>query len=221
MYKVKLAFLSLIFLSACSSSSEDMIIKLNDEYAKESVISSNRLTSQSKTAGQEYEGKKDLSNRIIIKNAQIKMEVRSLKESTENIKAILASQDGYLSNGQMYQAHRELNQFLEFRIPKDNFENALAEIRNQSIKIIQETINSRDVSEEFVDIQSRLKTKREVRDRYIAVLRNKASTIEEILLAEETIRKLQEEIEAKEGRLKYLMDQTSYSTIKINLVEFI
>ena len=131
----------------------------------------------------------------------------------------MASFDAYLSNGQMYQSSRELNQYLEFRIPKVNFEKSLLEIKKQGIKILSENISSRDVSEEFVDIQSRLKTKKEVRDRYIAVLRSRASTIEEILLAEETIRKIQEEIEAKEGRLNYLKDQTSFSTIKINLIE--
>jgi HEPN domain-containing protein len=229
MYKLKLTFLSLVFFTACQSSPEGMKMAFNDEshitpprtsqppaYAADDDIPEMKEDIVSKRPI-----KKDINNRKIIKNAQLKMEVESLEESTLNIKAILASLDGYLSNGQMYQSHRELNQYLEFRIPKDNFEAALTEVRKQSLKVLNEKINSRDVSEEFVDIQSRLQTKKEVRDRYIAVLRNKASTIEEILLAEETIRKLQEEIEAKEGRLKYLIDQTSYSTIKINLVEFI
>ena len=80
-------------------------------------------------------------------------------------------------------------------------------------------INSKDVTEEFVDIQSRLNTKKEVRDKYVELLRNKAKTVEEVLKAEEAIRHLQEEIEAREGRLRYLSNQTSLSTINLNLYQ--
>ena len=56
-------------------------------------------------------------------------------------------------------------------------------------------------------------------DRYIDILRDKASTVEEILNAEEKIRVLTEEIEAKKGRLRYLKDQVSMSTINLQLYE--
>lgn len=70
-----------------------------------------------------------------------------------------------------------------------------------------------------MDVQSRLKTKKAVRDRYEEILRTKAKTVEEILLAEEQIRRLQEEIEAQEGRLRYLSQRSAMSTIQLELYE--
>ena len=210
-----------LFIYGCHSASDEAFSMYAEKSANETIEMEDSMddTPQKYTKAPEMRSPKIPITRRVIKNAHLKMEVASLDESTHHIHSIMASFDAYLSNGQMYQSTRELNQYLEFRIPKVNFEKSLVEIKKQGVQTLSENISSKDVSEEFVDIQSRLKTKKEVRDRYIAVLRSKASTIEEILLAEETIRRIQEEIEAKEGRLNYLKDQTSFSTIKINLIE--
>ncbi|MEM6772262.1 MAG: DUF4349 domain-containing protein, partial [Bacteroidota bacterium] len=77
----------------------------------------------------------------------------------------------------------------------------------------------KDVTAEWLDLESRLQTKRDVRDRYIAILRNQAKKVEDILNAEDKIRVITEEIEAKEGRLRYLRDQVSLSTLTLELYE--
>ncbi len=79
--------------------------------------------------------------------------------------------------------------------------------------------SSKDVSEEYVDLQSRLKTKLEVKQRYDDILRTKAKTVEDILLAEEKLRMLQEEIEAAQGRLQFLSSKVALSTIQVDLYE--
>ena len=48
---------------------------------------------------------------------------------------------------------------------------------------------------------------------------NKAKTVEDVLAAEEKIRVIQEEIESREGRLRYLKDNVSLSTIHIEMYE--
>lgn len=67
--------------------------------------------------------------------------------------------------------------------------------------------------------ESRLKTKKEVRERYIEILKNNTGKISEVLEAEEAIRKITEEIEAKEGQLRYLQDKIKYSTLSVRLYE--
>jgi hypothetical protein len=82
-------------------------------------------------------------------------------------------------------------------------------------------VKTDDVAKEFVDLESRLKTKREVEERYTAILRNKAGTIQEILNAEEQIGQLHEEIEATISRINYLREQVSYSTINLEFYQTI
>ena len=79
-------------------------------------------------------------------------------------------------------------------------------------------MTARDVTEEFVDIEARLRTKKEVEKRYLEIL-SKAATIKDILLVEEQLRVIREEIEAREGRLKYLQNQVSYSTINLEMYQ--
>jgi hypothetical protein len=64
-----------------------------------------------------------------------------------------------------------------------------------------------------------LKTKKEVRERYIDILRNKAGTVKDVIQAEDAIREITEEIEAKEGRLRYLKNQVNLSTITLTIYQ--
>ena len=98
------------------------------------------------------------------------------------------------------------------------FNESLDEIRKTSNRLIVETISGQDVTEEFVDIETRLKTKKEVEKRYIEFL-SRAKNIEEILKIENELRVIREEIEAKEGRLKFLNDRVAYSTINLNIYQ--
>ena len=85
-------------------------------------------------------------------------------------------------------------------------------------RIDHKSVDARDVTEQYVDLRSRLQTKKKVAERYQELLR-KANNIKEILEVEERLRILQEEIEAKEGQLRYLTHQVSYSTIHLHLYE--
>ena len=75
------------------------------------------------------------------------------------------------------------------------------------------------MTEEFIDIEQRLKNKKEVQRRYIEILQNKAKTVEDVLAAEDKIRIIQEEIESREGRLRYLKDNIALSTINIEMYQ--
>jgi len=131
----------------------------------------------------------------IIKNATLRMEVDDVLLATRIARDYARYYEGYVSDERMNtNAYRKENRFT-IRIP---------------------TV---DVTEEYVDIQSRLKTKKEVKDRYESILRGKAKTVEEVLQAEEKIRILQEEIESAEGRLRYMSNKISYSTIQVDVYQ--
>ncbi len=70
-----------------------------------------------------------------------------------------------------------------------------------------------------MDLTSRLATKKAVQAKYDQILRSKAKTVDEDLKTEEKLRILQEEIEAAEGRLKLMVNQTSLSTIQVDFYQ--
>jgi hypothetical protein len=108
---------------------------------------------------------------------------------------------------------------MTIRVQSVYFQELLKEIDDQARFVNFREVKTDDVSKEYVDLESRLKTKREVEERYNEILRKKAGTIEELLKAEQLIGELHEEIEATISRINYLKDQESYSTINLEFYQ--
>ena len=75
-------------------------------------------------------------------------------------------------------------------------------------------ISSQDVTEEYIDIDARLKAKKKLENRYLELL-SKATKMSEMLAIEAQLSAIREEVEAKEGQLRYLQSQVSLSTVNI------
>jgi hypothetical protein len=159
----------------------------------------------------------------IIKDGSISVKTNDIKLSKKGIDDLLKKFNAYYESEYLQNNNQTISYDLKIRVPADNFEKLISIIENGKDEIKSKNIQARDVTEEYVDIETRLSNKREYLKRY-KVLLSKASTVKDILAIEENIRTLQEEIESKEGRLKYLSDQVSFSTLDINLykeIEFI
>lgn len=160
-----------------------------------------------------------LSERKIIRNADISMEVKNIKSSLFQIEMSVENKGGYVAGLNMQKMPRQITTDLVLKVPTKELKNLLLEVDKEALNVDYRKIKSQDVTEEMVDITARLKTKKEVHNRYTNILRHQAKSIEDVIYAEEQIRKLTEEIEAKEGRLAYLSHQTSLSTIKIKMYQ--
>lgn len=172
--------------------------------------------------GSEQPLAKDLDmapERKIIKTAEIRFQVSDLKASTKKIEEITAQFGGFVSSMNQTNSDYSRENYITVRVPADKFDPFIQEIEKESVYTNQIQVNSEDVSEEYQDLSTRLNTKKEVRDRYIDILRNKAKSVEDILAAEEKIRVIQEEIESVEGRLKFLNDKTALSTVNIAIYQ--
>ncbi len=86
------------------------------------------------------------------------------------------------------------------------------------MKVHQRNVSGSDVSEEYVDLESRLKSKRTVESRLLEFMQ-KATTTEDLLKISSDLARVQEEIEQITGRIKYLDNQVDYSTIIITINE--
>jgi hypothetical protein len=155
----------------------------------------------------------------IIKTANYRFQVENIDSATKKVKQITSKRQGTIANMNLTSSVYEISNQLTIRVPAKNFEALLDEFGAQSIYMDYKRISTEDVTEEFIDIETRLKTKKEVRDRYIDILKTKAKTVEDVLKAEEQIRIIQEEIEAKEGRLKYLTNKVAESTINLEVYQ--
>jgi hypothetical protein len=157
--------------------------------------------------------------RKIIYTASARIRVDSLDVALPRLTTLVRNNGGFLSNQVIQDNTYNKTATLEIRLPVEGFGDSVEKILALGNFVDEQTLNSRDVSAEWIDLESRLATKRLVRDRYIEVLRKQAKKVEDILAAEEKIRVITEEIEAKESRLRYLRDQISLSTFTLTMYE--
>lgn len=163
------------------------------------------------------------SNGIVklIKTANYRFEVENAQRSIDAIETSIRKYHGFISSSDMRVDNPLLENKITIRVANEYFQDLLKEIDKQAQYVNFRDIKTEDVSKQFVDLESRLKTKREVEQRYIEILRKKAGTIEELLNAEKQIGELQEEIEATVSRINYLKDEVRYSTINLEFYQTI
>jgi hypothetical protein len=154
----------------------------------------------------------------IIKNAEVRMQVDRLDPGYTKVKAIVAKYNAYFGSDNRSQSDNEITQNMNIRVPAVKFDSILEELVKEGIYINYKNVSAEDVTDEFVDVEARLKTKKEVELRYLDLLKD-AKKVSEILEVENNLRTIREEIESFEGRMKHLKDQIAYSDINLAMYQ--
>jgi hypothetical protein len=106
---------------------------------------------------------------------------------------------------------------LVIRVPAENFDPAMADLRGLGT-VRRQSIRGEDVGQEFVDLEARLRNLR-AQETVLLRLMDRAATIADTIRVQNVLQGVQLDVERIEGRLRYLEDQTSLSTIAVSLVE--
>ena len=154
----------------------------------------------------------------IIKDGNVQVEVSDLKTAKAQIDSTLKQFDGYYENEGYQSGNYQSSYQLRIRVPTANFEKLLQAIETGNGKIVQKNISARDVTEEYVDVSIRLNNNKNYLNRYQELLK-KANSIKDILEIQEKSRRIEEEIDARTGRLKYIDDQVKFSTLRLALTQ--
>lgn len=154
----------------------------------------------------------------LIKNGEVGFQVNSLAATKQKIEGALKASGGYIAKENSYDYSNNPTDELIVRVPAKDFDKFLTAVLDGIEKIDYKRIDIEDVTEQFVDIEARLKSKRQLESKYADLL-TKASSMEDILKIQKEMESIREEIESAEGRLKYLSNQVGYSTLKINYYE--
>jgi hypothetical protein len=158
------------------------------------------------------------TERMLIKNGSISFETADIEATRKDIEKLYREFDGYIASENHFNADDRLQQQQEVRIPSKNFDAFVEKVEKLGSKVEHKTIHTQDVTEEFIDLEARLKTKKELEARYRELLRF-AKNVKDMLSIEEQIETVRSEIESMEGRLHYLKNQVAFSTISVSYYE--
>ncbi|MGD9590257.1 MAG: DUF4349 domain-containing protein [Pyrinomonadaceae bacterium] len=160
------------------------------------------------------------TDRKIIRNADIGLESGTPEESQKKIAAIAENAGGFVVETQQSSSDRRSavrdTVTMTVRVPADKFNEALDEIRKSADRVIIETVKGQDVTEEFIDIEARLKAKRALEEQFMEIMK-RANSVDDALNVQRQLSEVRGEIEKIEGRKRFLENQTSLSTIKVRI----
>lgn len=156
--------------------------------------------------------------RKLIVMGNVRFRTGDLKKTNEEVLKLVEKYKGYIASQNESNSEYSIDQTIEVRIPSKDFTAFLKDIDKQSAHFDHKNINTQDVTEEYIDVEARIKTKKELEARYLEILK-KANSVKEMMEVEAQLNQVRAEIESIEGRLKYLQNQTSFSTLTINFYQ--
>jgi len=174
-------------------------------------------------ASQSQESQGVAIERKIIRDADINLEVASPAEGQRKLSAIAEAHSGFVVTSESRQqdnASRDGQPLeivtVQMRVPATHFDAALTEIRAVGTRIRAEKQTGKDVTEEFIDLEARLRTQRALESQFLEIMK-RATKVSEALEVHTQLAGVRTEIERVEGRWRFLENQAALSTINATL----
>jgi len=156
------------------------------------------------------------NERMIVRNGDISLIVTDVSQAMEAISQLAGGYNGYVVSSSVSGEEEGMRGWISIRVPDDSFEQALAGIRELAVRVEEESTNSQDVTEEYIDLGARLANAEATEQQYLALL-DKAEDVDDILRIYDYLSRVRQEIEQIKGRMQYLERTSSMSLISAYL----
>ncbi|HEV7903668.1 MAG TPA: DUF4349 domain-containing protein [Pyrinomonadaceae bacterium] len=161
--------------------------------------------------------------RKIIRDADINLEVAAPAEGQRRLGTIAEAHGGFVvtSESRMQDDHSRDSQLVEIatvqlRVPASHFDAVLEEIRAIGTRVRSVKQTGKDVTEEFIDLDARLRTQRALEAQFLEIMKS-AGEVSDALEVQTQLAAVRTEIERVEGRRRFLENQAALSTINVTL----
>lgn len=170
------------------------------------------------TGKQQSDKNMDTCGRKVIKKGDIVFETADIAKTKEKIRAQLKEVNAYLASENENALDDRVQCTMIIRIPAANFDKLIQMIGEDAETFESRNIEINDVTEEYIDVEARIKSKKELEASYLALLKQ-AKNMNDILSIQQHLGGIREEIEAMEGKFKYLNDRITFSTLTLTFYE--
>ena len=207
--------LLLLLAVGCDEGGESEVIQAEEQAIESADLAAGEAVSVEQTSV--AAPRRQVQPRLI-KTADVRVEVEDYAVARAEVGAVAERYEAYVASEEERRLPSRIQNTLSLRVPADRFDDALGDLVQIATDVETRTVEVRDVTEEFVDVQARLRARRAVEARYLDLL-EQASTVEDILRVEQSLQSVREEVEQAEGRLNYLENRIGFSTITLHLYE--
>jgi hypothetical protein len=153
---------------------------------------------------------------LIIKNGEMTLQVADTDRAIEHVTGIALDSGGYVISSRTWQQDNLTYAAVTIGVPSDQFESVQRQLRAIALQVLNDTASGQDVSDEYVDLQSRV-TNLEATAARIREFLSQAKDAEQAILVNTKLTEVENELEQIKGRMAYLKDRSAFSTMALNL----
>ncbi len=162
---------------------------------------------------EESEVRRVSQTRIIVRTVDIELVVSDIQVAIDEISGIADDAGGWVVETDRSRKHRG---FISTRVPAEDLDDIVLQLRDMGIEVKSERSTSQDVTDEYVDLNSRLKNQFAAEEALIGLL-NRAESVEHALEVQRELTSVQENIERLSGRIKFLEETAAFSLVSVRL----
>jgi Domain of unknown function (DUF4349) len=221
MKNVFLTILFVFFVSCTNDASKALNVEKDKTYfaasevAVETPVEALEVPEEASSVSTSVDMEKPIEAKII-RTSNLRFETANLSETYTNIRKAVMQYKGSIQNDESGKNYNASYRNIIIRIPNDVFIAFLDEISKGVNHFDRKEISSQDITEEYIDVEARMNAKKNLEKRYLQLL-TKAMKVSEIIEIEKQLAAVREEIEAKEGQLRYMKNKISMSTVTVEM----
>ncbi len=170
-------------------------------------------TSGSGSAANSYD--LDTIQQDVIYEADVSVTVDSVATALTQVQTIAESMGGMVGSMSSTEGQDQQQATITIRVPQDQFLTALSRLAGLGT-IQSQQVTSQDVTEQFIDLQARLKSA-QLEEQSFQALLDKANTVDDILTIQEQLTQIQTQIEDLQGQIDYTQHRIDLATINVTL----
>jgi hypothetical protein len=167
------------------------------------------------------EEKARIAERMVIHTVDLRLIVKDTQASLEAVQNLAGDLGGYVASSRTWHTEEQLSASLTLRVPADQLNAALEKLRALALEVDSESISGEDVTQEYVDLEARLRNEEAYEKELLALLtetRERTSRAEDILAVYERLTEVRGRIEQIKGRMQYLENMSAMATITVELI---
>ena len=158
-----------------------------------------------------------VSNRIIVRNADIDIESDDPARAVQAISEVAVRLGGWTVDSEV--ASSSSFSSITIRVPADQFEVAIDQIRRIATNWISSSVDSTDFTEEFTDLNSRISVLESTIESLTALLARRQANLDDILEVQREIAAQQTLLETARGRIRFISESAAYSKIEVDIAQ--
>lgn len=161
---------------------------------------------------------RDRVGQKIIRTGSLMLRVDDAAKQMEALKQLAERMGGFISSANLTDNGGVKTAYATLRVPTDKYRSTVDEAKKLATLVLSEQESGDDVTDQFVDLEARLKAARAEEAQYLEILKT-ARTIEDTLAVTERLANVRARIEQMDGQMRYLNDKTSFATLSVTMTE--